>query len=273
MTTRFNLIRKFKIGSSQSPYYSLEVERGSEVFSFDLNYKYQRDLMELKKQIETVLGYDDIIKPADAKQEDIDKIMDFKISHKKLCFGCKSEKVACFECVLKQKNDIERLLFLKYRELGLTNPDREADLQKIENHKKQFDKCKKFCQFNNINCYECALICQSPLESTFYLGCVKRNLDIKLQQRINKDGSIFNHTKAVDKYNILTIPDFYLEKNGKKICLYTDGFTYHERTEEQAMRDRNIDRELQKLGFVVLRYTTKEVNQNLEEHINAIMSL
>ena len=49
----------------------------------------------------------------------------------------------------------------------------------------------------------------------------------------------------------------------RKLCVYTDGHTYHERTEEQAQRDKRIDRKLQELGFQVLRYTGKEVNDTI----------
>ncbi|MDB9755820.1 endonuclease domain-containing protein [Winogradskyella sp.] len=49
-----------------------------------------------------------------------------------------------------------------------------------------------------------------------------------------------------------------------KLCVYTDGHTYHERTEEQAQRDKRIDRKLQELGFQALRYTGKDVNENTD---------
>jgi len=68
----------------------------------------------------------------------------------------------------------------------------------------------------------------------------------------------------------LTIPDFYIQKGSNKLCIYTDGHTYHERTEDQAKRDRNIDRKLQDLGFTVLRYTGKEVNESMEHIIKEI---
>jgi very-short-patch-repair endonuclease len=77
-----------------------------------------------------------------------------------------------------------------------------------------------------------------------------------------------------DKVNnfrdVLTVVDFYIEKRGVKLCVYTDGHTYHERTEEQAQRDRNIDRKLQELGFQVLRYTGKDVNENAVKIIEDI---
>lgn len=88
---------------------------------------------------------------------------------------------------------------------------------------------------------------------------------------ITKEGKIYDDIDKVNKNNILTIPDFYLDKEDQKLCLYTDGFTYHERTEKQAIRDRNIDRELQKMGFEVMRYTTKEVRNNIEDIISSII--
>ena len=64
--------------------------------------------------------------------------------------------------------------------------------------------------------------------------------------------------------------DFFIENKQTKLCVYTDGHSYHERTEDQAKRDRNIDRKLQELGFQVLRYTGKEVNENPLKIINEI---
>ena len=64
--------------------------------------------------------------------------------------------------------------------------------------------------------------------------------------------------------------DFYIEKGDTKVCIYADGHTYHERTEEQAQRDRNIDRELQRLGFIVLRYTGNEIRNDCQKVIDNI---
>jgi very-short-patch-repair endonuclease len=54
------------------------------------------------------------------------------------------------------------------------------------------------------------------------------------------------------------------------LCVYVDGHTYHERTEEQAQRDKRIDRKLQELGFTVLRYPGKDVNENLDGIVSEI---
>ncbi len=62
----------------------------------------------------------------------------------------------------------------------------------------------------------------------------------------------------------------YIDKRGKRLCIYTDGHTYHERTQYQAQRDRNIDRTLQELGYQVLRYTGKEINENIDKVVGDI---
>lgn len=44
-----------------------------------------------------------------------------------------------------------------------------------------------------------------------------------------------------------------------KICIELDGHDFHERTKDQAQRDKLRDREFQKAGYTVLRYTGSEV--------------
>lgn len=70
--------------------------------------------------------------------------------------------------------------------------------------------------------------------------------------------------------NVLTIADFYIEIRGVKLCIYTDGHTYHERTEEQAQHDKRIDRKLQEFGFKVLRYTGKDVREGMDHIVREI---
>ncbi len=126
------------------------------------------------------------------------------------------------------------------------------------------------CDLKMKECYRCCKVCESPLEQKLLKALVRNNIKTELQLRINKDNTIAHFPDPVDPSKILTIPDFYVETEDKKICIYTDGHTYHERTEYQAVRDRSIDRELQNLGYVVLRYTTSEVNQKLDETVENI---
>jgi len=108
------------------------------------------------------------------------------------------------------------------------------------------------------------------LERDLFLEFKRNGMNAELQKRINKDGSCHENTEAVNRDSILTIPDFYIEDGNKRLAIYADGHTYHERTEYQALRDRNIDRELQALGFMVLRFTGKEIRTDLPSVIQNI---
>lgn len=44
-----------------------------------------------------------------------------------------------------------------------------------------------------------------------------------------------------------------------KVAIECDGHDFHEKTKEQAAKDKKRDREFQKLGYVILRYTGSEI--------------
>jgi len=118
------------------------------------------------------------------------------------------------------------------------------------------------------NCLTCIFHLQSPLERKLFLALKKEYIRFEAQYPLNWKGeniSISGKSYDNPKNNfkeVLTVADFYIEKRDVRLCVYTDGHTYHERTEEQAQRDKRIDRKLQEMGFQVLRYTGKDVNEN-----------
>ena len=67
----------------------------------------------------------------------------------------------------------------------------------------------------------------------------------------------------------LLVPQFYhrnkridfLLIDSKNCCIFVecDGHDFHERTKEQAMRDRRRDRDLQRSGVPILRFTGAEI--------------
>jgi hypothetical protein len=127
------------------------------------------------------------------------------------------------------------------------------------------------CNYKLSNhCLTCIFDLQSPLERKLFLALNKKYIRFESQYPLNWKGE--NISIAGKSYNnpknnfkeVLTVVDFYIEKRDVKLCVYTDGHTYHERTEEQAQRDKRIDRKLQELGFQVLRYTGKDVNENTD---------
>jgi very-short-patch-repair endonuclease len=66
------------------------------------------------------------------------------------------------------------------------------------------------------------------------------------------------HVKAS---NGQTIPG--VKEVEKKMIIECDGHDYHERTKDQARKDRSRDRFLQSMGYLVFRYTGSEIWQDV----------
>lgn len=128
----------------------------------------------------------------------------------------------------------------------------------------------EICELKMKQCFKCVKVCESPLERDLFIKLIVEGFQPELQLRINKDNTQEKYPQPVNKELILTIPDFYIESENKKVCIYTDGHTYHERNEYQASRDRNIDRELQGMGYLVLRFTGKEVRDDINKVFESI---
>lgn len=146
----------------------------------------------------------------------------------------------------------------------------------VDDHYKTDELCKS-CSFKlTRKCVECLFVLQSPLERKLFLALSRSYIKFQTQYALNWKGENISiegktfESQTNNFKNVLTVVDFYIEKSQTKLCIYTDGHTYHERTEEQAQHDRNIDRKLQGLGFKVLRYTGKEVNEGIETIIDDI---
>lgn len=45
----------------------------------------------------------------------------------------------------------------------------------------------------------------------------------------------------------------------KRVVIECDGHNFHEKTKDQASKDKKRDRELQKMGYVVLRYSGSDI--------------
>lgn len=156
--------------------------------------------------------------------------------------------------------------------LNLTNEEGIV----IDQHYETDPLCNGCTNKLSFHCMTSLFKLQSPLERKLYLELVKTRINFQSQYGLDRNGS---HVTVEGKEygnpennfkNVLTVVDFYIEKRNQRLCIYTDGHTYHERTEDQAIRDKNIDRKLQALGYTVLRYTGKEVNENSDKIIREI---
>lgn len=180
------------------------------------------------------------------------------------------------DALLKLRKNIDELL-------ESTTTDEILNITKdqavvVDEHHKTDPLCKPCLYRLTGNCVTCLFEIDSPLERQLFLELKKKNIQFQIQyginwqgQNISTKGKSYMHPSNNFK-EVLTIVDFYINRGSTSLCIYTDGHTYHERTEEQAQRDRNIDRKLQELGFTVLRYTGKEVNGNISKITDEIQN-
>lgn len=110
-------------------------------------------------------------------------------------------------------------------------------------------------------------LCESPIEvlfgvsftmAAFLLGI---NVHVALPGRAIPEGVefIMHPQKKVGAYRA----DFLLScpSSGQNVIVECDGHDFHERTKEQAARDRSRDRAMQRDGFMVMRFTGSELHQ------------
>ncbi len=107
--------------------------------------------------------------------------------------------------------------------------------------------------------------CDSPIEVPLCKKLVEESIPFVQHYPVTPS---FPETKSNDR--IITKPDMLIGNDTKAIAIYCDGHMYHQTTKEQAFRDKNIDRELQKMGFVVLRFTGSEIFNNIERCVEEI---
>jgi hypothetical protein len=176
--------------------------------------------------------------------------------------------------LLRFKRDIDDLI--ENTSVGETLNVTEEQEKIIEDFYKSDNLCKDCSLKLTPHCKDCIFVMQSPLERKLFVALTKSYVRFTPQYPIDWKG---NRSAAFDNKlpnapinykNIMTIADFFIEKGNSKLCVYADGHTYHERNEDQATRDKNIDRKLQDFGFRVMRFTGKEINDNIDSVVKDI---
>lgn len=124
-----------------------------------------------------------------------------------------------------------------------------------------------FMKRNNISA-------MSPYESHQRKECKDKCRAHRMSQRfINKETSIekimrnlleLNNVKFTSQEKIITsFPDFYVETNGQKYCIYCDGDYWHN-IEKVKLRDRVINKKLLFAGYIPVRFTEEQLNKELD---------
>ena len=67
------------------------------------------------------------------------------------------------------------------------------------------------------------------------------------------------------------VPDFTIESSGLNFVIEIDGHEWHEKTKEQAMRDKQKDRTYIKNGYIPIHFTGSEVFHNAENCVKEVI--
>jgi very-short-patch-repair endonuclease len=124
-------------------------------------------------------------------------------------------------------------------------------------------------------------VCESPIEVGFAQALFLRSIGDQCSWRIGDQsrffGSQVERTEIAPQFKIESI---YREKSYRvdfavihrhrygdesRLVIECDGHDYHERTKEQAARDRQKDRDLQSLGWKVFRFTGSEIHADADD--------
>ena len=113
---------------------------------------------------------------------------------------------------------------------------------------------------------ECLRLSGSPIETKLLLAMWHET------QLLHVDKFTAQHT--LGNYRA----DFAIMYQGHHVIVEADGHDFHERTKEQAQRDRQRDRDMQLMGWRVLRFTGSEIHRDavgcarqVEEFLHALM--
>jgi very-short-patch-repair endonuclease len=115
-------------------------------------------------------------------------------------------------------------------------------------------------------------ICESPIEKKLFEAFTLSGVRWKRDQWGVKGflGDVCIQPQyTIDQYRV----DFLVEKGGKGWVIELDGHDFHEKTKDQASRDKRRDRFLIGKGYTVLRYTGSEVWANPDACAKEIFSL
>lgn len=113
-------------------------------------------------------------------------------------------------------------------------------------------------------------VCESPIEKMFFRALERCGVRFQFAADGTESGRVVGCKTGVVIVPQHTVSyycriDFaFLFDTGVRFAVELDGYEFHERTKDQAQRDKTRDRELNADAWRVLRYTGSEVFQNAD---------
>lgn len=113
--------------------------------------------------------------------------------------------------------------------------------------------------------------CESPIERIFALElsrvCKASELNFMgdiFEWKTQGEVTVFEGRHREKKYRADFLVDFLKQVNGihYQFVIECDGHEFHEKTKEQAAKDKKRERNMLESGIVVIRFTGSEVHEN-----------
>lgn len=106
-------------------------------------------------------------------------------------------------------------------------------------------------------------LCQSPMESLMLFALLRQPYVYRLRGweafASDRDGALYYIQKPVTVGGTTYHLDFAVTCGDTKVAVEVDGHDFHERTKEQARKDKRRDRALTVAGWKILRFAGSEV--------------
>lgn len=131
-------------------------------------------------------------------------------------------------------------------------------------------------------------VTESPIERIFLAQLLHpstaRTYDTRLETMLPKSGMVANAVPppfpGIYVYPQIRIGDFrvdfllaYVGRSVAPLIVECDGHDFHEKTKEQAQRDKARDRYLVSQGYRLVRFTGSEIYQNPEGAVEEAISI
>lgn len=125
--------------------------------------------------------------------------------------------------------------------------------------------------------------CESPIEAKLLVAmfdhCEFDDMAVRVGDAVRFFGGTTDRLEICPQFVIgpyrcdFAFKQFHPNGTITRIVVECDGHDFHERTKEQAQRDKSRDRYLQANGWRVLRFTGSEIHRNAEKCVDEIASI
>jgi hypothetical protein len=86
------------------------------------------------------------------------------------------------------------------------------------------------------NCQICMFELQSSLEQKMLFELCNKKIEFHHRHWLDRNGNHFEQKDKSDSNDVLTVADFYIEGQGFKLCIYTEGYKPDEKKQWQIRK-------------------------------------